>query len=161
MKFERKHQLVKNFTKNCNYLNVSKTIIEKYSAFLELEFSETFEFKTHPLLKPNLIIERTSSNCVKTITYKRIQIKNHCETILITLDGSFFKISNIVETINDIIFEGFIIFHHGFDNALLAYKVNYISNSISTFSIKDIKMYIGKLFTFNQEIFVFFDFVVL
>ena len=67
--------MIKGFTTYTNWINVAKTISDKYIARLELENSKLFEFSTHPVAKSNNHVVAKDGK-ITEITYQGTCFKN-------------------------------------------------------------------------------------
>lgn len=154
MKFERFHQTIKNFTRHSNFINVGKSIAEKYVQKLELEFSGLFDFLTHPILQPDIITE-SSDGCIKSVVLLGLKIKNSPETIIVSKKKCIMQLNNITENDNCIYFHGKVL-DCEFNHELLAYKIRSQSHDQATMSIGEICFKVGHIFNARSSKFVFF-----
>lgn len=159
MKFERKHQMVKNFTNNTNYLNICKTIAEKYSAKLNLENSNMLEYTEHKLLKNECDLKFAKDGKVSSIDIRGVTLKNNNTTYLMKHDGEeIFKLKEIIYDGNVKFFCSKLsnIQKH---NDLMAISFDSVDTEISTLRLEDIELEVGHLYSYCNKDYVFFNYI--
>ena len=95
MKYERFHQTIKGFTKHSNFIDVCKSISEKYLTKLELENSGVFEFSSPPLAQLENIKFTQSGGIINSVFYHGYEIRNSVETFLFTKSKRLINVRNI------------------------------------------------------------------
>lgn len=154
MKFERFHQIFKNFAKNCNFINTAKSFSEKYVKKLQLEFSGLYEYNDHPIIQHDITVNRKNES-IKSVTINGLKIKNLSETILMSQSFEMMQVTDIIEIENQIHFEG-LQMSYQFNNEMLGYKVLEIEKETSIVPMSNIKCQVGHIFKLLSGDYVFF-----
>lgn len=156
LKFERRHQMIKSFTKNSNFLNISKSIAEKYLARLELENCGIGEYTDHPILKLDSFVE-FKGNSIKEIVINGTTIKNNPATIIMTKTKQLFCTANIVQSHDGISIIGRKLTGVEFSNELMRFQFDQIEIEESTIHLDNILPHVGHSFNFKCAKVVFFN----
>ena len=156
LKFERCHQLIKEFSKNSNYLNISKTITEKYLLRLELENCGQFEYKEHPVSKRSLVIKR-KSNKITSIEINGCLLKNLKQTVVMTRNKRcYFVVDMVIENENQYII-GKEYQNIQFSNQLMGYQFEKISKNPTKIPFDTIWMNVGHVYNFMESRCIYFN----
>lgn len=157
LKFERRHQMLKSFTVNCNWLNVCKSIAEKYVNRLELENSGLFEYSVHPVAMSKTSINYDKDNRIKEIIYCGISFRNDKSTIIINKSKEMFQIGNIIEKSGAVFFLGHKLTNLQFCHELTAYSFDEIDNETREIKFEHIWKNFGHVYSFGGNRYVFFN----
>lgn len=159
MKFERRHQMIKNFSRNTNYLNICKTICDKYSAKVKIENCAAFYDKIHPILRTKdlkLNIDKVGN--ITSVDFYGIHIKNSCNTFIMSGNNQdLFNVKNIHEEGENITLEGKKLLNVEFHNELMSFKYSGVTDESYLIPITQIQPYVGHRYTFEEENFIYFN----
>lgn len=150
--------MVKNFVVNTNFLNIGKSIADKYMSWLHLENSGMMDYQTHPLLKSERIIKRDKDQSVISLKENGILFKIGKNTIIKTRDGSKGYLKKII--VNDeekILFEVVKMRNFLFNNELLGYKFSCDETDRMLIEIKDVLPEVGHVYEFEGDTYIFFN----
>lgn len=148
--------MIKAFTNHTNWLNIGKTIAEKYIECLELENTGVLEYSVHPLTKSDTYI-KSKGDKITEIVYRGINFKNNAETIILNKKNELFKVHDIQIVSNKIIFLVKKLLNVEFSHLLTAYEFNGISDLLEEIAIEKIWMNRGHVFKFCGTEYVFFN----
>lgn len=151
--------MIKNFSRNTNYINICKTICEKYVAKVNLENFGAFDNQIHPILADKDVeVIYNKFNEITAILYHGILIKNKNNTYLMCRQTKeIFRIIDICETELGVFFKGNKLINAEFHNELIAYKISNHSAEIYSLSLRNISPYIGHEYLFDNQKFIYFN----
>ena len=156
MKFERKHQLIKKFTANCNFHNVAKSICQKYKAKIQMENMRYGPYLEHPLITSEFT-KCVKNGHIKYVVIKGIMIKNNKEVFLPTFSKEIYRICDMQIVSEKLNFTCKKVNISHFDQRLLAFEILDEEDTQTIIDSRDFLFEVGLRFWYIDKYFVYFS----